>query len=70
MNRVPRLPLPTATYYVHVRYPAILGGDDETRGPFATGREARRAAGAMAAPYPGHYGPSVRIERREATDAR
>jgi hypothetical protein len=65
VNRVPRLPLPVAEYIVHVRYPALLGGGDEMHGPFATNGEARRVAAAVCAPYPGHYGPSVRIERCE-----
>ncbi len=53
MNTVPRLPIAPHDHYVHLTYPALLGGGTERRGPFRTIAEARRTIAAARSPYPG-----------------
>lgn len=65
MNTVPRPPIPQHDHYVDVGYPAILGGGDETLGPYPTLAQAQKACRAVWAPYPGDYAPSCHIRSIE-----
>jgi hypothetical protein len=48
-----------------LKWPALLGGEREMRGPFTSGTDARRVIAAARAPYPGDVQPSARIIREE-----